>query len=170
MKSPKLAEQHQIFREHLALGVEFQRSVTIHCLKAWGPLLDELKKAPALPKFLLHSFAGSWEVAQECLKLRAYFSFSGYFLHPRKEKVRQVFKKLPPERILIESDAPDMALPNPEFPLNKLNHPANLRQIAKELASLTALKPELFSVNTAELGLVAETSGLQAPASWRRPP
>ncbi len=153
MKNPNLEDQHQVFREHLALGVELQRPVTIHCLKAWGPLLEELRSAPALPKFLLHSFAGSWEVARECLKLGAYFSFSGYFLHPRKEKVREVFKRLPPDRILIETDAPDMASPNPEFPLEELNHPANLRQIAKELVTLTELNLERFAANTTELGL-----------------
>ena len=148
MKEPDLADQHQVFRQQLQLAAELKRPATIHCLKAWGPLLEELRAAETLPKFLLHSFAGSKEIAEECLKLGAYFSFSGYFLHPRKEKVREVFKALPSDRILVETDAPDMASPNPEFSFQDLNHPANLHQISQELAILTRSKIEVFTENT----------------------
>jgi TatD DNase family protein len=147
MKKPDLKSQHQTFRRQLRLGAEINRPVTIHCLKAWGPLLDELRAVPILPKFLLHSFAGSQEVAKECLKLGAYFSFSGYFLHPRKDKVRKVFKSLPPGKILVETDSPDMAPPNPEFAFDEGNHPANLKTISLELASLLGVKDDEFSEN-----------------------
>jgi len=147
MKNPDLTVQHEVFRAHLALAVELHRPLTIHCLKAWGPLLDELRQAPALPKFLLHSFGGSLETARECLKLGAYFSFSGSFLHPRKDKVRSVFASLPPERILVETDAPDMAPPHPEFPLDGLNHPANLALVSRQLSDLTRLPESTFTQN-----------------------
>lgn len=155
MENPQVEAQQKAFRQQLTLALELQRPLTIHCLKAWGVLLEELKNAPALPRFLLHSFSGSWESAQELLKLGAYFSFSGHFLHPRKEKVRAVFKKLPPERILIETDAPDMPLPNPRFFLDQLNHPANLCQIAEELAQLIGQEPALFVKNTERFRLIS---------------
>jgi TatD DNase family protein len=84
----------------------------------------------------MHSFGGSIEVAERLLKHGAWFSFSGYFLLPRKHKVLEVFRKLPRDRVLLESDAPEMSPPNEliEFPLDgKLNHPANLRAIAVSL-------------------------------------
>jgi TatD DNase family protein len=68
------------------------------------------------------------------LKRGAWFSFSGYFLQSRKQKVLEVFKRLPRNRILLETDAPEMAPPLEliEFPINgDLNHPANLGAIAK---------------------------------------
>lgn len=148
MDSPDLEAQHQVFRQHLELSVDLSRSITIHCLKAWGPLLDELRSAATLPKFLLHSFAGSKETAKECLKLGAYFSFSGYFLHPRKAKVREIFKSLPPDRILAETDAPDMPLPDPCFQFEEVNHPANLILVIEKLASLLDVDQEVFSENT----------------------
>lgn len=152
MDDPQIETQLHVFRQHLALGIELHRPVTIHCLKAWGLLLSELKNAAALPRFLLHSFSGSLEVAQECLKLGAYFSFSGHFLHPRKKKIRELFQTLPPERILVESDAPDMSLPDPEFPLGELNHPANLRRISKELEKLTGINSAQLIKNTEKFG------------------
>ncbi len=147
MEHPDLTAQHEVFRQQIAIAVELKRPLTIHCLKAWGPLLEELHSAPALPKFLLHSFAGSKEIARECLKLGACFSFSGYFLHPRKAKVRAVFQSLPPERILVETDAPDMSLPEPHFHFGDLNHPANLATISRELASLSGVEEKIFHNN-----------------------
>jgi TatD DNase family protein len=148
MESPNLEEQHKVFRKQLELALSLNRPVTIHCLKAWGPLISELKDQPHLPRFLLHSFGGSMEIAQEATKLGAYFSFSGYFLQPRKLKVREVFAKLPIERILVETDAPDMALPDPQFEFNDANHPGNLAVISCELAKICDTEPKTFTDNT----------------------
>ena len=65
------------------------------------------------------------------------FSFSGYFLHPRKRKVLEAFRQLPPDRILLETDAPEMMPPGEfvKFPLgDDINHPGNLRSIADAFA------------------------------------
>jgi len=148
IKNPDLAAQHDVFREQLSLAIKLNRPTTIHCLKAWGPLLDELKTAPPLPEFLLHSFGGSSEIARECLKLGGHFSFSGHFLHPRKTKIREIFSKLPGDRVLVETDAPDMALPMPRFQFENLNHPANLAMISSELSKICKLPQETFAVNT----------------------
>lgn len=147
MDSPDPEVQQEVFRAHLELAVALERPLTIHCLKAWGPLLDELQNAPTLPKILLHSYGGSLEFARQCLELGAHFSFSGYFLQPRKTKTRDVFIALPSERILVESDAPDMLPPDPEFPLDDLNHPANLIRISRLLGELTGNPPSLFDRN-----------------------
>lgn len=147
MPDHDLPLQRNVFRDHLELAVEMDRPLTIHCLKAWGPLLEELDMAPALPKFLVHSYGGSLEIAERLLPLGAYFSFSGYFLHKRKEKTREVFANLPPDRILIETDAPDMAPPDPEFPLDGINHPANLRFVARNLSGLLNVPESIFTDN-----------------------
>lgn len=153
MKKPDLEAQHSVFRAQLELAHELDRPATIHCLKACGPLLDELRSQPALPRFLLHSFGGSIEVARQCLKLGSWFSFSGYFLHPKKAATRAVFTQIPPERILAETDAPDMAPPYPSHNLGSLNHPANLRMITNELASLCECPVDTFSKNAREFFL-----------------
>ena len=147
MKSTDLKSQHEVFRAQLQLAAELHRPLTIHCLKAWAPLLAELREESKLPKFLLHSYGGSLETARELLKLGAFFSFSGYFLHPHKEKIRAVFAALPPDRILVETDAPDMAPPHPEFPLDGLNHPANLPFVARKLSGITGLPQSVFNDN-----------------------
>ena len=130
--------QREVFITQLTLAEQRNLPLSIHCLKAWGVLLDILESQP-LPKrgFLLHSYSGSTELIPRLEKLGAYFSFSGYFLHPQKQNVRDTFRQVSPDRLLIETDAPDMLPPGGliDYPLNqKLNHPANLKRITDEAA------------------------------------
>lgn len=138
-----IAAQIETFEKQLGLASERNLPISVHCLKAWDVLLSLLKKQ-SLPQrgIHLHSFAGSQEVANQLLKYNAYFSFSGYFLSDRKIKVQQVFKKLPKERLLIETDAPDMPLPK-ESVISKLdetndtiNSPLNLPAIYENFAKI----------------------------------
>jgi TatD DNase family protein len=133
--SPGMGVQLPVFVKQAEIAAELGRVMTVHCLKAWEPLFGAMDRAAAWPgKFLMHSFGGSVEVADRLLKKGAWFSFSGHFLHPRKAKVLEVFRKLPADRILLETDAPDMIPPEEwiAFPLAEgANHPANLRSIAE---------------------------------------
>jgi TatD DNase family protein len=96
----------------------------------------------------MHSFGGSIETARRLLPLGAYFSFSGHFLHPRKAAVLEVFRHLPPGKILLETDAPDMPPPDEiiSHPLRgKINHPANLPSIGEALAAQLGLETNEFA-------------------------
>lgn len=142
---PALEVQRPVFMDQLRIGREMDRAVTVHCLKAWGALFDAFDESPPPPRFLMHSFGGSIEIAKRLIPLGAYFSFSGYFLQPRKAAVLDVFRQLPRDRILLETDAPDM-LPPEEIithPLEeKRNHPANLAAIGNALAEVLGMRAE----------------------------
>jgi TatD DNase family protein len=127
--------QEAVFRWQLELAAERNLPLSIHCLQAWGPLLEVLRSSPRPDcGFLLHSYGGSRELIQPLTRLGAYFSFPGYFAHPRKARQRETFRHVPAERLLIETDAPDQPLPDDRnrFPLQHpvtaepLNHPANI--------------------------------------------
>lgn len=150
IKEPHFEDQTEAFIAQLQLAIELQRPLTIHCLKAWGPFMEILREQKQLPKFLLHSFGGSLEIAQELTKLGAYFSISGYFFHQRKSAQLDVFRQLPPDRLLIETDAPDMRPPDNlvEFPLQELNHPANLQAIHTRLLKETQFNSDQTTKNT----------------------
>lgn len=132
--SPAMEVQYPVFLKQAQIAAELGRVMTVHCLKAWEELFSAMDEAEAWPeKFLMHSFGGSIEVAERLMKKGAWFSFSGHFLHERKAKVLEVFGKLPQDRILLETDAPDMIPPERfvKFPLGEsVNHPANLAEIA----------------------------------------
>ena len=111
---------------------------SVHCLQAFGRL-RELLHGRATPAcgWLLHSYGGPKEMVRDFAAMGAYFSFSGYFLHPRRVARLDVFRRVPRDRLLIETDAPDMAGPYPARPFDAgpgLNHPANIRAVLEGLA------------------------------------
>jgi TatD DNase family protein len=77
-------------------------------------------------------------------ELGAYFSLPGYFALERKARQRETFLHVPPDRLLIETDAPDQLLPAEriQFPLTDsatgkaINHPANLGAVYRFAAEL----------------------------------
>ena len=151
ISSPPLEIQRRVFMAQLELARKICRPVTIHCLKAWAPLFDVFTECSPPPRFLMHSFGGSIEIARRLISLGAYFSFSGHFLHSRKASVIEVFRQLPRERILLETDAPDMRPPDEMIthPLTgALNHPANLPAIGRALAAKLGLLPEDLAILT----------------------
>lgn len=145
IKDSDFAAQEETFVWQLRLAAERNLPVSIHCLQAWGKLLEHLQHEPRPASgFVLHSFGGPREMIEPLAKLGAYFSLPGYFAHERKERQRETFKHVPRDRLLIETDAPDQSLPEDrvEFPLPNLpngkpvNHPANLRAVYQFAAEL----------------------------------
>ena len=145
MRRAPLAEQIEAFRWQLALAAERNRPATIHCLEAWGALRDVLRQTPLPARgFLLHAYGGSADLAQEFARLGAYFSFNGHFLGARHAAKRAVFAAVPIDRLLVETDAPAMPLPEEHRPFTLpnrsdgtvVNHPGNLAAAYAGLAEL----------------------------------
>jgi len=145
LRRAPLEEQLEVFHAQLVIASERNCPATIHCLDAFGALLDALQKGPVPARgFLLHAYSGPVEMVPSFAKLGARFSFNGAFIEPRKERLRELFAKIPPERLLVETDAPAMSLPLdreqyalPNSPDNRrVNHPANVVVAYQALAEI----------------------------------
>jgi TatD DNase family protein len=136
--------QEEVFLKQLAVARQLNLPVTIHGLKAWDRLLQLLKsEGPPKAGFLLHSYSGPASLVASFVELGAYFSCAPAFFAPSREKKLQVFRLIPLERLLAETDSPDQAPPNElsEFSFSDesavgLNHPANIRLVYDGLAKL----------------------------------
>lgn len=158
-----LADQTAVFTAQLAIAVERDLAVTIHCIHAWGPFWEIIRTHP-LPSrgFLLHAYGGSLEMMRGFVKRGAYFSFSPYFLHERKAAQRTVFAAIPEDRLLVETDTPDLRPPDERNPHplsdaagNPINHPANIEVSYAGLAKIRGIAVEsltpLVAANFARL-------------------
>jgi TatD DNase family protein len=148
ISSPSIAIQMSVFLDQIRIARRMNRALSLHCLKAWEPLFGAFAEVTPPRRFLMHSFGGSIETARRLIPYGAYFSCSGYFLHVRKAKAIEAFKQLPADRILLETDAPDMVPPDAErtHPLSgSLNHPANLPCIGDALAERLGLDAGQFA-------------------------
>jgi TatD DNase family protein len=163
LRRAPLDEQLEVFNAQLAFAAELARPVTIHCIDAFGLLLETLQSAHAahrLPArgFLLHAYSGSAEMIAPFAELGAYFSFNGAYLAPRHARLREVYQLVPPDRLLVETDAPAMLAPAAHAPFAlppaaenfPLNHPANVAAAYAALATLRRLPPEILAANIGE--------------------
>jgi len=144
-------QQQEVFAWQLRLAAERNLPASIHCLQAWGTLLETLRNEPRPAcGFVLHSFGGPVEMIEPLTRLGAYFSLPGYFAHERKRRQREKFRHVPLERLLIETDAPDQLLPEEsvQYPLTNptsgkpLNHPANIGAVYRFAAELLEMPME----------------------------
>lgn len=150
-----IAAQEAVFR--FQAGVARRRGLpfTVHCLQAWGRLEALLRELGPFPHgFLLHSYGGPADLVPVFAGLGAYFSFPGYFLHERKARQLDVFRRVPEDRLLVETDAPDQSPPEAVCTHRleggvaggrPLNHPANLPAIQGALAAALGREPEAFA-------------------------
>lgn len=141
-----LDAQREAFLYQLSIASEWDRPVAVHCLQAWGSLKECLDQSGISRPFLLHSFSGPVEMVDGFVFLGAYFSISGYFFREEKSEKLTAFESVPPDRILLETDAPDMLPPAGliSIPLesvfgDELNHPANLASIYRAYAEWSGL-------------------------------
>ncbi len=154
-----IADQQRVFIRQWEIASERNIAITVHCLKAHEPLRQVLQKhrGPARG-FLLHAYAGPPDMADFFMNCGAHFSFPPYFLHERKAPRGALFQSLPADRILIETDAPDLVPPaghnrrpikNPDTG-EALNHPANLIAAYEALAKLRGGSVEQLAVTVAD--------------------
>lgn len=145
-----ISAQEECFRLQLELARKYNRPVMLHCIRAWGRLVDVLRSEAAIPSgMLFHAYGGSADLVKEFADMGAYFSFSGKTLSQSFEKARKAVAAVPMDRLLIETDAPAM-LPPERFrgasvlseEGKELNHPANLPAILDGIAELLGQSPD----------------------------
>lgn len=127
-------DQKEIFEQHLVLAKEFNRPISIHCRKAWGELIDSIKKIglPAVGA-MIHAYCGPPDMVLVLEKLGLYISFSGSVTHSHNVKGKKSVAAVSPQRLLIETDAPDVL---PEGINCEHNEPAFLVEVANTVAQI----------------------------------
>ena len=82
---------------------------------------------------VLHCFTEDWEMAEQALELNFYISFSGIVTFKNAEQIKDVARRVPNDRFLIETDSPYLA---PVPFRGKPNYPIYVRYVAEQLADL----------------------------------
>ena len=127
-------DQMAVFISQLKLAEKYERPVNLHCRNAFGLLADFLKKNGGLPHGgVIHSYSGSAEMVKVFEKFGAYISFSGSVTRPQNKKARLAARAVSLERLLIETDTPDIL---PTGAPEGLNEPTHVHLVLKTLAFL----------------------------------
>ena len=127
-------DQRLVFNAQLRLARKYEKPVNLHCRKAFGLLADLLKENGGLPHGgVIHSYSGSAEMVKVFEKSGAHISFSGALTRPHNKKARQAACAVSLERLLIETDTPDLL---PTGAPEGLNEPAHVNRVLKTLSCL----------------------------------
>ena len=139
-------EQQAAFEIHLSVATQTRKPVIIHTRDAREDTIAILKEY-ANPDLtgVFHCFTESWEMAKQGLDLGYAISFSGIVTFKNAAELRDVAKKVPLDRMLVETDSPYLA-PVPHR--GKKNEPKYVRDVAEFLADLKGVSLEVFADQT----------------------
>ncbi len=148
-----LQKQHTIFREHIRLARELKKPLIIHCRPSRGTFdayNDLLKIATRYsPQGVVHCFIGNWEIAERLLSVGLYISFTGIITFKNADAhLLDVVKKIPLDRVLIETDAPYLT-PEP-YRGKKRCEPIHVEYVAQKIAEIKELPAEKIIQETAK--------------------
>jgi TatD DNase family protein len=147
--SPRDA-QRRAFEAQLTLAAELGKPVIVHAREADGDMAAMLREwGGRVPPIVLHSFSSGPEVFDAGMAVGAYFSFSGMITF-KNWNLADRLPACPPDRLLIETDAPYLA-PVPHR--GKRNEPAYVREVAAALAQRLGESPAALGERTAHNAL-----------------
>ena len=126
--------QRERFRTHIRAAHRSGKPLIIHMREAAADTLRIMHEERAGEVGgVMHCFTENWEVAQAAMDLGFYISFSGIVTFKNARALKDVAKRVPLDRMLIETDAPYLA---PVPFRGKTNEPGFVRHVAEEIARL----------------------------------
>ena len=129
--------QRERFRVHIRAARALAKPLVIHTREAAADTLRILDEEGAREVGgVMHCFTETWDVAQAAMDLGFHISFSGIVTFKNAKDLKEVAKRVPLERMLVETDSPYLA-PVPHR--GESNQPAYVRHVAEEIARLRGI-------------------------------
>lgn len=142
-------DQQEAFEVQIEIAKDLKKALMIHCRPSKGTddayldALNLLSTYSSLPDKIFHFYVGSLAVTKKLVAAGTYFTFGGVITFARDYD--EIIKYIPPDRILLETDAPYVA---PEPYRGKRNEPAYIVETAKRLAEIKGKTLEEVSEQT----------------------
>ncbi len=142
-------DQQASFRKHIQASLATDLPLVVHARDADEDIIRIIREETDGKgmRGVMHCFSSGAKMAEEALELGYYISFSGIVTFKKAEELRQIAKKVPHNRLLIETDAPYLA---PEPYRGKTNQPAWVARTGTVLAETLKLTPEKMADITAQ--------------------
>jgi TatD DNase family protein len=138
--------QQARFRTHIRAARECGKPLIVHTRAAAADTVELLRQENASEiGGVMHCFTESWECAEAAMELGFYISFSGIVTFKNAQALREVARRVPLARLLVETDSPYLA---PVPFRGKINRPGYVRYVAEEIARLRGTTLEEIAQTT----------------------
>ncbi len=139
--------QRQAFRDQVALAGELDLPLIVHTREAGQEAADIMAETGFAGPGVLHCYTEGWALAERMLAGGFLVSFTGILSFPKADNVRQVARRVPLDKLMVETDSPYL-VPAPWRGKKKRNEPAYVVEVAKALAEVKGLAPEALAEAT----------------------
>lgn len=139
--APLREKQEFFYSEQLKIARDFGLPVLLHVRRSQDIILKYLRRI-AVSSGIAHAFNGSFQQAEEFIRLGFKLGFGGAMTFTRALQIRRLATELPQEALVLETDAPDIA---PVWVHPGRNSPEQLPRIGRELAALRGMPAELIA-------------------------
>jgi TatD DNase family protein len=140
--------QRARFRTHIQAARQCRLPLIIHTRSSSQDTLDIMREENAADiGGVMHCFTESWEVAQASIAMNFYISFSGIVTFKNAVDLQDVARRIPLDRLLIETDSPYLA-PVPHR--GKLNDPSKVIHVAEKIADLRGVPVQVIEEASTE--------------------
>ena len=138
--------QREMFSTHIEVARRTGKPLIIHTRSSREDVLAQMR-AEGAERAVMHCFTEDWDTARAALDLGYYISISGIVTFPKALELKEVAKRIPLDRLLIETDAPYLApVPN----RGKPNEPAFVADTAAYIAKLREISVERLAEATTD--------------------
>jgi len=124
-------KQKEIFEKQLQLAEKYKLPVVLHIRGTFNDIFEILKNFKVVP--IWHSCTGNLEEVEKFLEIGGFISFSGIITFKNADRLREIVKIVPLERIFIETDSPYLT---PEPYRGKINEPAYIKFVYQKVAEI----------------------------------
>lgn len=143
---PLREKQEFFYSEQLKIARDFGLPVLLHVRRSQDIILKYLRRI-TVAGGIAHAFNGSFQQAQEFIRLGFKLGFGGAMTFTRAQQIRRLATELPEQALVLETDAPDIP---PAWIHRSRNSPEQLPRIGQELAMLRGLPPEQIARITSD--------------------
>jgi TatD DNase family protein len=146
--SPREAQQRG-FQNHIAVARATGLPLVIHSREAdedMARILETESRKGVFPA-VLHCYTGGRDLAERAIALGLYISFTGILTFKNSDALREIAKRLPADRIMVETDAPYLA---PGRHRGKRNEPAFVVEVAEVLAQTRGVSRDEIARQTTD--------------------
>ncbi len=134
------------FIGHIEVALELDKPLIVHTRDAREDTINLLREhGKSQVKGVLHCFTEDWHMAEQAIALGFYISISGIVTFKNAVELKEVVKKIPLDRLLIETDSPYLA---PVPYRGKTNQPAYVQDVAYYIAQLRGMTYEELATAT----------------------